>query len=84
MESVTAQEALQTIGANVRRLRTDAHMTQVSLADAVGVSQATISQVEKGSKDFTIGLITEIATALGEPVDLLLRTEKIKPTRLTE
>ena len=83
MDAVTAQEALKTIGANVKRLRIEAHMTQAALADAVGVSQATISQVEKGDKDFTVGLINDIANALGEPVGWLLSTEKIKSRQLT-
>ena len=53
-------------------------MTQQQLADAVGVTGATISRVEAGSKDFTIGLFIDLAKALKEPPDMLLRPEKVE------
>lgn len=76
MDAVTQQEALKVIGANVRRLRSEKHMTQVTLAEKAEVSQTTVSQLEMGTKDFTIGTIARIAEVLGEPLDMLFRTEK--------
>ncbi|SFE16389.1 Zn-dependent peptidase ImmA, M78 family [Actinopolyspora alba] len=42
-------------------------LTQIALADAVGVSQGLISQVEKGTRGATEDLIGSVALALGMP-----------------
>lgn len=74
---MTQEEALRTVGANVRRLRAGAEMTQAELASEVGVSQSAISQLERGSSDFTIGVIARVAEVLDQPVDLLFRPETV-------
>ena len=76
MEDGTPQQALQVLGANVKRLRAAANLTQQQLADTVGVTQSAISRLEKGHTDFTVGLVVSIAEVLGEPVDMLFRAEK--------
>lgn len=48
--------------------------SQGKLADAVGVSTATISQIENAKSPYTQGHLEGIAEALGcEPADLLMR-----------
>lgn len=76
MATVNQKEGWRVIGANIRRLRLEANMTQEQLAREVGVTGATISRIEAGAKDFTVGLFIDIARALKEPPDLLLRVEK--------
>lgn len=77
MDTVKQDEAWRIVGANIRRLRLAASKTQAELAVAVHVSQPRIAQIERGVKDSTVGLIAEIAEALGEPIDMLFRADKI-------
>lgn len=77
---MTHQEAWNVVGGNVRRLRRDAGLTQSQLGELVGVTATTICRIESGVKDYTVGLLIDIAEALHEPPDLLLRSEKLQLT----
>lgn len=52
------------IGANLQSLREDRGMTQKELAKAACVSQAMISQVEKGLKALTLPLALQLTGVL--------------------
>lgn len=52
------------IGANLKILREDRGMSQADLAETVGVSQAMISQVEKGLRALTLPLALQLKDAL--------------------
>ena len=52
------------IGENIKRLRTKCNLSQLELAEQVGVIQSMIAQIERGSKVQTMPLGKEIATAL--------------------
>jgi transcriptional regulator with XRE-family HTH domain len=52
------------LGFRIRSARKDAQMTQVELAQRVGIAQGTISNLEKGNYSGTASLI-DIAMALG-------------------
>lgn len=56
------------IGENIRRIRVERGMTQAELANAVGVTQAMICSVERGTKACAMQLGAEIARALDCPV----------------
>lgn len=56
------------IGDNIRRIRIERGMTQAELAGAVGVTQAMICSVERGTKACAMQLGAEIARALDCPV----------------
>lgn len=60
------------IGANLRRLRTDRGMSQAELAVAVSVTQSMIAQVERGTKALTLELGREISDTLGVSLNELL------------
>ncbi len=60
------------IGANLKRLRTDKGMSQVELAGAVNVTQSMIAQIERGTKALTMELGREISESLGVSVNELL------------
>lgn len=53
------------IGANLKRLRTERNMSQLELAKAVNVTQPMIAQVERGTKALTMELGKEISLVLG-------------------
>lgn len=52
------------LGENVRRIRTNRHMTQAALAEKAGVTVQMINQIEWGVKKMSIDTLTGIAIAL--------------------
>lgn len=56
------------IGANLKRIRTDSGMSQKELANAVNVTQSMIAQIERGTKALTMELGKEISEVLKVPV----------------
>lgn len=57
---------------NLRRLRLAKGMTQEELADAAGLRQALISELESGKVDVRLDTLQRLASALGtRPADLL-------------
>lgn len=56
---------------NLRKLRQERGLTQAELADMIGVNQATISKIERGSEAVTLDLVFRIAAHLNVPAGLL-------------
>lgn len=52
------------IGENIKRKREERSLTQKELAEAVGVTQSMVAQIERGSKVPTMGLGKDIAIVL--------------------
>ena len=52
------------IGENLRTLRTNAGMTQEQLAQAVGIRQCTVAQIERNTKALSLSLGYEITKVL--------------------
>ncbi|MGF1472007.1 MAG: helix-turn-helix domain-containing protein [Rubrobacteraceae bacterium] len=62
---------MDTVGANLRRLRLEAALTQRELATQAGVSQDLITRVENGRKPHPT-TVRKLAAALGvEPAELV-------------
>ena len=57
-----------TVGNNIRRLRTDAKITQEELALRSNLSQGYINQLELGKRNYTQKSLELIAEALSVPV----------------
>lgn len=60
---------------NLKRAREMKDISQVELANAVGVSQPTIAQYERGLKLPTIITAAEIARRLGTTCEELVRSD---------
>lgn len=69
-----------TWGAGVRALRNIKGITQVQLADAAGVSQSKISELEAGSRRISDATRVKIASALGAQPHLLFPYEDEQAT----
>lgn len=61
-----------TLASNVYRLRKDRGLTQEQLAEAVGVRQPRIAEVERGDANPRLDTLAKLAHALGVPVFALL------------
>lgn len=60
------------LGENIKRIRTERHMTQTALAEKVGVTAPMINQIEWGAKGMSIDTLTKIATALDCTTDEII------------
>jgi transcriptional regulator with XRE-family HTH domain len=59
-------------GANVRRLRIAADLSQAAVADRMGIDRAFISMIERGGQNATLFTILEVAEALRVHPSVLL------------
>ena len=64
------------IGENIKSRRKALNMQQGDLAKVVGVSQAMICQIERGTKVPSMPLGAEIANCLGCKIDDLFEGER--------
>lgn len=60
------------VGENIRRIRTNKGITQAYLAEHVGISQSMLCQIERGTKNPSLQIGTEIARLLECTVEDLL------------
>lgn len=68
----------ETLGAHVTRLRKERGMTQMELAERLGVSQPVVSDYERGTLRLHGQLIVKLTEILGVPAEELLGLEKPK------
>lgn len=61
------------VGANVRKMRLERHMTQEELGKKVFVSLSMISQIERGTKSLTMELAKDIANVFDCTTDDFLK-----------
>ncbi len=72
--SVTAYvTALQrSVGRNLRRARTDAGLTQLTVSEVSGVARDMVGAVERGNANSTIRVLARLALAVGADVPAML------------
>lgn len=58
-------EVLAHVGANLRRLRTAADLSQAALADLAGISRRTVIKLEAGEANISLSGLDHLADALG-------------------
>jgi transcriptional regulator with XRE-family HTH domain len=68
--------ASASLGATLRRLRSERSMTVETLAERSGVSNRTIVYIEAGGANPRLDIVEAIAQALGIPVSDLLSAER--------
>ena len=57
-------ELLKAVGANVRRLRLRAKLTQEALAERVGINPRTIQKIEAGKLNILVTTLARLQAAL--------------------
>jgi transcriptional regulator with XRE-family HTH domain len=65
-------EAKEIFGANVRRARKAAGLSQEHLAFQAGVARSYMSDVERGQRNPTVDIVGRIAAALGVAAAVLV------------
>jgi len=61
------------VGANIRRIRQEKGIPQVRLAEQVGISQAMLCQIERGTKNPSLQVGAELARSLDCKLENLLQ-----------
>lgn len=62
------------LGANVRKLRLSANLSQEELAARIGMAQHYVSQLETGKRNPTVLTLAMISQALSVPIARLFKT----------
>jgi transcriptional regulator with XRE-family HTH domain len=65
----------QTVGTRIARLRKEADLTQVQLAEALGIPQPQLASYEVGRRRVPVSLLPGLARALAVPIEELLGEE---------
>lgn len=60
------------IGNRIKALRIKKKMTQIDLANAIGVASNTVTQYEKGTSKVSIDVLANLAVVLDTTCDYLL------------
>lgn len=63
--SSITKEALRLLGQEIRLARKERRMSEVDLANRVGIARSTVQQIEKGDPKVEVGLVFEAATITG-------------------
>lgn len=65
-------EALDDLGSRIAALRKDAHLTQVQLAQTLGVAQSTLNAYELGQRRVPVSALPVLAKSLGVSLEELI------------
>ena len=60
------------LGARIAQLRKDSHITQVQLAETLGISQSTVNAYELGNRRVPVSTLPLLARTLGVSVEDLI------------
>lgn len=72
------------IGRLIKGFRKAGNMSQMNLADRVGVSYQQIQKYEKGISKISIERLEQISGALGIPINLFFKPEKETVSEISE
>ena len=76
---LTTDEGMAELGQRVVRIRKEKGITQVELAESLGVSQPIVSRMEQGGQRLHGELIVQLAKIFGVTTDELLGARNGKP-----
>lgn len=71
--------ASATVGERIRQAREHSGLTQAALAEAAGISDETISRIERGAYEPAVSTLVAIARALGAGLDHLVGLRDAAP-----
>ena len=62
----------QTVGSRIAHCRKNADLTQIQLADALGIPQPQLASYEVGRRRVPVSLLSRLARTLGVPIEELI------------
>lgn len=66
------------IGMRIKKLREEANLTQIKIADFLSLDQSMIAKIEKGERKISADMIEKLANLFCCPVDYILLGEDLK------
>lgn len=81
-QDVGVRRFYEEVGRRLRQARTDADLTQQQLADKVGVSRASVANIEAGRQPFLLHVLNGFAAALEVKPCTLLPDEGARAAEL--
>jgi transcriptional regulator with XRE-family HTH domain len=75
------EELVRWFGENLKDARERAGLRQVDVAEATGIPQTDVSQMERGIRNCTLQTIARLATAIDVDPQKLLRQPRAKRTK---
>lgn len=72
------------IGQRIREVRTEKHLTQEALANAVNVNVSHISNIETGKTKISLTLLVAICNTMNVTIDYLLENEYVQTQNIIE
>lgn len=75
---------MNNIGALIRHLRRSKAMTQMELAEKMGISYQQVQKYEKGTSELTIKRLLQVADALSVPISTFIEEERDKTFHMEE
>ena len=67
------KDEAEKLGLNLKRIRTEKNISQVDIAQSLGVSRGFVSNLENGKTNPTLTTISKIATAIGVSTEELFK-----------
>jgi transcriptional regulator with XRE-family HTH domain len=67
------------LGLVVRRIRRNRELTQSQLADRIGLTRTSVTNIERGDQGISVALLVDLARGMdADPVDLLAQALRLK------
>ncbi len=63
----------------IKEYRNQLHLSQVYVANYLGINRATYTQMENGNRKITAEDLSKLSTLFGVSADMLLNNEEISP-----
>lgn len=67
------KEDAKKLGENLKKIRNRENITQIEIANTLGVNRSFVSNIENGKNNPTLSTITNLAKALNVPVNELFK-----------
>ncbi|MFQ3845077.1 helix-turn-helix transcriptional regulator [Staphylococcus pseudoxylosus] len=64
-----------TFGENLKKIRKDMKLTQVEMANRIGISQGYLADIEHNRKNVSLAVVLRIAEGLGISVNKLINDD---------
>lgn len=75
MNEKIIKEAREILGLFLKNARKERNISQVQLAEMIGVNHMTISKIESGKFNFGIDIFNKLSIALGFKLELILKDD---------